>query len=419
MPIIGPHIDPANYGGLKGSSTTHYLINLLHFIHSHVDQPKQHAVLLAQADIQKAFNNVFHQLVIQDMFDMHVPGWLLRIFVSYLTGRNMTLRYAGATSSSHMLPGSSPQGVYLGVLLFIIKFNGAFLCPTIPRQTLTDKCHKDKFTAKYIDDTSRAQVVDLKECLTEDRRDVPRPVTYHQRTGHTLKPEHNQIQHDHDNFEEFTNTNLFTVSAKKSPVMLFNFSHTYDFLPELHLGGEQLSVVSESKILGLIISDNLRFDSHVEYICKRARKRIWLLRRLMQLGVDFQNILDFYYKEIRSVLEYGSVVFNGSLTKLSNEIESVQRLVLKLLSNHLNLQFSYEEACTFYCTEPLSLRRIEQSENFIRRNLHSGLFSKSQNAYNTRAASQIHFKEFKCNTNRFYNSPLVYLTRLANKLNLN
>ena len=112
FPFISPFLDPGQCGGLKGSSITHYLVKLLHFVHSHLDLTQPHAVLLALIDLEKAFNRVSHQLVIEDLADMHVPGWLLLIIVSYLTGRSMVMRFRGATSS-RSLPGSSPQGAFL------------------------------------------------------------------------------------------------------------------------------------------------------------------------------------------------------------------------------------------------------------------------------------------------------------------
>ena len=43
------------------------------------------------------------------------------------------LKFRGILSSIRLLPGSSPQGTVLGVILFIIYFNGAALRPSIPR----------------------------------------------------------------------------------------------------------------------------------------------------------------------------------------------------------------------------------------------------------------------------------------------
>ena len=110
--------------------------------------------------------------------------------------------------------------------------------------------------------------------------------------------------------------------------MFFNFSQTLSFLPRFNVGADELEVVHSTKLLGVFLNDQLRWNTHVEYICAKARKRIWILRRLMDLDLDSETILDIYYKEIRSILEYASVVFHSGLTKKqSDTLESVQKLV--------------------------------------------------------------------------------------------
>ena len=104
MMYIKPFLDP-NQCGMKGSSITHYLIKLLHFIHSTLDLRKPHAVLAACVDLSKAFDRVDHSLVIQDLYDMNTPSWLLKIVASYLSNRTMILHYNGADSSTKNLPG--------------------------------------------------------------------------------------------------------------------------------------------------------------------------------------------------------------------------------------------------------------------------------------------------------------------------
>ena len=135
IPIIQPFLDPGQCG-LKGLSITHYLIKILHFTQSTLDKRQPHAVLAACIDLSKAFNRVDHCLVIQDLYDMHTPSWLLKIVASYLSDRSMFLTYQGHQSSRKLLPGGGPQGAFLGGLIFIIKYNGAFLRPVIPRDSL-------------------------------------------------------------------------------------------------------------------------------------------------------------------------------------------------------------------------------------------------------------------------------------------
>ena len=61
--VIQPYIDPGQCG-LKGFSISHYLIKLLHFVHSTLDTRNPQAVIVACIDLGKAFNRVDHQIVI-------------------------------------------------------------------------------------------------------------------------------------------------------------------------------------------------------------------------------------------------------------------------------------------------------------------------------------------------------------------
>ena len=140
--------------------------------------------------------------------------------------------------------------------------------------------------------------------------------------------------------------------------MLFNFSSALDFQPSIEIGGQQLKIVEQTTILGLTVSASLKWTEHVDTITTKARKRIYILRKMMNNGFDYEIILDIYMKEIRSVLEYGCVVFHYGLTKeLSDKIESVHKLVLYLISKFLEIDLSYMENCILYNMEPLELRR--------------------------------------------------------------
>ena len=178
MPIDAPYLDPCQYG-LKGISITHYLFKLLKFSHEYLDLKNPHAVVVALVDQSKAFNCVSHQLVIEDLYNMHVPIWLLLILISYLTERSMVLNYKGASSSPQDLPGSSPQGAFLGIFFFIVKYNGAAIRPHIPRLLFKPACtvkrtqckavncekHAKEMHAVYVDDLSEAEAVELKKQL--------------------------------------------------------------------------------------------------------------------------------------------------------------------------------------------------------------------------------------------------------------
>ena len=130
----------------------------------------------ACVDISKAFNRIDHSLVIQDLYDMHTPAWLLSIIASYLTERSMVLTYNGSQSSRKSLPGGGPQGAYLGGIIFIVKYNGAFLRPPVPR-LIKGPVNKSKAEkVKFVDDGTVAVSIDLKQSLIPDPEDRTKPL---------------------------------------------------------------------------------------------------------------------------------------------------------------------------------------------------------------------------------------------------
>ena len=92
----------------------------------------------------------------------------------------------------------------------------------------------------------------------------------------------------------------------------------------MEIGGEALSLVSHTRILGITISENLKWNEHINIVTKKARSRVYLLIKMMSNGFDHELILDVYTKEIRSILEYGCVVFHHGLSsELERQLESV------------------------------------------------------------------------------------------------
>jgi hypothetical protein len=79
--------------------------------------------------------------------------------------------------------------------------------------------------------------------------------------------------------------------------MMFNRAKNYTFPPELYFGdGSFLTVISEVKLLGVIISDDLKWAKNTQYIVKRAMKNIWTLRRLKKFNLDILFLRDIYIK---------------------------------------------------------------------------------------------------------------------------
>ena len=121
LQYIEKKIDFRQYGALKGNSVCHYLIELLNFILWNQESQSPSAVLTCLIDFSKAFNRLNHNIIISKLSGMEVPTWLLKLVMGFLSNRRMLVRYRGKLSAIRNLPGGTPQGTLLGLLLFIIQ----------------------------------------------------------------------------------------------------------------------------------------------------------------------------------------------------------------------------------------------------------------------------------------------------------
>ena len=134
------------------------------------------------------------------------------------------MSYNGEMATPKELPGGGPQGAYLCGLIFIVKYNGAFLRPPIPPQIKGPVCKSKSVKVKYIDDGTVATSINLKKCLINDPINRQRPLNYHERTMQVLPHENNLLQYYLDDTEKFTRENRMKINPKKSQVILFNKS---------------------------------------------------------------------------------------------------------------------------------------------------------------------------------------------------
>ena len=108
------------------------------------------------------------------------------------------------------------------------------------------------------------------------------------------------------------------------------------------------------KLLGVIISDDLKRNAHVEYGIAKAAKRLYALRLLKRTGVMPKDVLKLYLCNVRSVLEYAAQVWQDIPAYLSDAIESTQRRALKIILPNA----SYQQALGLTNMTSLANRRI-------------------------------------------------------------
>ena len=419
--FIGSKIDINQYGGTRGKSINHYLIDLITFILYNQDLTESRAVLAAMIDYQKAFNRQNHHILITILSDMGVPGWLLKIVIGFLQDRTLILNYKGEKSTSKEMPGGGPQGTILGMFLFIILINlagfaeqnihlGKMITKAVNKRNEMPEKHW-----KYVDDLTVAEALNLKQKLKNDpEKTWEEPINYHSRTKQILPSHESKVQEQLNKLHEYAIENEMKINIDKSKVMLFNTSKTRDFSPELKLDNDTLDVVEEMKLLGVKITSDLKWHSNTAYITQKAYSRLWLMRRLKLLGANQNELIDVYCKQVRSVLEFGAVVWHPSLTQINtSDIERVQKSALAIIlgKDYVN----YENSLLIVGLEKLSKRRESLCLNFARNSAksHPNWYEEDMKTVNTRRQTK-EFKEVVTRTKRFKNSAIPYYTHLLN-----
>jgi hypothetical protein len=415
LPAVEPFLDPGQCGGLKGSSIEHYLLRIMDFIHRTLDSATPHAALLGTEDLSKAYNRGSHPLVLEDLHAMHVPGWVLAVVASYLSGRSMVLTHQGATAARRDLPGGFGQGVWLGGLLFIVQFHGACLRPALPRPISGNKVVK----VKYVDDSTQVASINLAASLMRDPVERQRPLTRQERFGTVLRAEENVLQHELDAFTAFAEDNKFVINKKKCFVMKFCRARTYDFPPELTVGGSPILEQKDTlKILGVQVQSDLGWGAQCNQMVRRATNTIWILRRMKSLGVAEPTLVQYWKSEGRVHLEMAVPVWHSSLTLAqSRALCRAQRVAMAAITGRW--EPSHTAQLQQLGLEPLPERRARLCRRFAMRTAtrsrHQDLFQPTGSTRPERGCRpRPLYREPHARTAAYNRSALPYLTRLLN-----
>jgi hypothetical protein len=64
------------------------------------------------------------------------------------------------------------------------------------------------------------------------------------------------------------------INRKKTKVMAFNPCISWDFMPELKLDYQELEMVEEMRLLGMIVRSDMKWSSKTEHMLVRAYKSV-------------------------------------------------------------------------------------------------------------------------------------------------
>ena len=122
---------------------------------------------------------------------------------------------------------------------------------------------------------------------------------------------------------------------RKSAEMLINFMQNDNFTTRpIVLGNNTVKCVTTYKLLGIIISFDLKRNKYIDNISKKASKRLYSCIPwgfLKKVGVNREEIRKVYLTTIRPILEYVLQIWQDIPEFLSNKLESIQKRALYII----------------------------------------------------------------------------------------
>jgi len=273
-----------NSGFKKLDCTVYQLINIIHELSQAIDKGKE--VRMVFLDVSKAFDRVWHRGLLLKLGQLGICEPLLSWIRSYLSFRKQRVVLDGSFSNWTAIDSGVPQGSVLGPLLFLVFINDLV-------DDLTCK------TYLFADDTSLLEIVETPEEATITLNENLSVV---KEWGKKWKVDFNPSK-----------TEEMIISIKKNKLV-----HE-----PLICMGEPVKRVREHRHLGVILADNLSWDSHIKYICNKAASRLGRIKSCTYF-LPCNALESIYTSFIRPILEYAAPVFDGCSGRCKIMLESVQ-----------------------------------------------------------------------------------------------
>ena len=100
----------------------------------------------------------------------------------------------------------------------------------------------------------------------------------------------------------------------------------------LQLNGQPIERVRSYKLLGLHVTDTLKWKEHVSSLCSRVAQRLHFLQQLKHAAMSSEDLLYYYQSVVRPVTEYACAVRHTSLTQEQTKLlGSIQKQALKII----------------------------------------------------------------------------------------
>ena len=280
-------------GFRKNHSTQHALLKAIETWKEHLNKGDKVGAIFM--DLSKAFDTLDHNLLLAKLKAYGLDFNSISFINSYLSNRYQRCKIGSSFSKWGKIKTGVPQGSILGPLLFNIFINDIFLFV------------KNSSICNYADDNT------LFSC------------------DKTFDLIYQSLKIDFTILKKWYFDNYLVLNADKCHFMTIGpGNNCFDF----QVDDTIIKNSQEEKILGVIIDNELNFQSHINSICKKANQKLNALFRISNNMMPSQrNILIDTY--IKSQFNYCPLIWMFCNRSSMNKINKIHERTLRLkLNNH-------------------------------------------------------------------------------------
>jgi len=113
-----------------------------------------------------------------------------------------------------------------------------------------------------------------------------------------------------------------SLNVKKTKELCISFFKKPVQFDNLTSAGTEINIVDNFKPLGVTMSSDLTWNTHINVIYAKASRRLYTLRNLKGSGAPPKDIMSVYSAFIRPVLDYACQIWHFSIPQhLNHQIE--------------------------------------------------------------------------------------------------
>lgn len=337
---VKPVLSSQQHGFMPKRSCVTNLATMLHEAWESISAGQQTDIIYT--DYSAAFQSVDHALLLHKLRNsFKISDSALAWLESYFTERVQRVVINGKCSAWTPVPSGTPEGSLLSPLLFACFIND-----------LPDVVHSK--CLMFADDVKLYHRISCQEDCAFLQSQLDALCHWSKLWGMSLNP---------------GKCKVLSFTLRRNRV-------TGSYV----LGGEQLERVSEMRDLGVVLDEKLTFAGHIDCIVRKANRALGLLIRSFQTGrrgrsyyrCDSKAIIISYCANVRSILEYGSVIWGGAADTHLRRLEHIQHKFLTWLCarcRFTEMPLQYDLLERHFGLANLATRRRRHDLLFIR-NVH-------------------------------------------------